>query len=81
MPTIKLPNSIIRADCLSSILAEATTKTSLRADSPLNHGSVLWLGNARVLRSWGLCDKVLDPVALNEGSPGIVIIKDLSQTE
>jgi hypothetical protein len=28
-----------------------------------------------------LCDKVLDPVALDEGNPGVVIIKDLSQSE
>jgi hypothetical protein len=63
------------------ILAEATTKTSLRADSPLNNSSDLFLGNAWIFRSWGLCDKVLDPVALDEGDPGIVIIKDLSQSE
>jgi GAF domain-containing protein len=63
------------------ILAEATKTTSLRANSPLNNSSDLWLGSARVLRSWGLCDKVLDPVALNEGDQGIVLIKNLSQIE
>jgi hypothetical protein len=63
------------------ILAEATRRTSLRVDSPLNDNSDLFLGTARILRSWGLCDKVLDPVALNKGDPGIVIIQDLSQNE
>jgi hypothetical protein len=63
------------------ILAEATTTTSLRVDSPLNNSSNLYLGTARIHRSWGLCDRVLDPGALNDGDPGIVIIKDLSQAE
>ncbi|KAF1833791.1 hypothetical protein BDW02DRAFT_551737 [Decorospora gaudefroyi] len=63
------------------ILAEATTRTSLRVDSPLNNNSDLFIGQARVLRSWGICDRVLDPVALKEEKPGIIIIKDLTQCE
>jgi hypothetical protein len=53
----------------------------LRVDSPLNSNSDLFLGTARVHRSWSLCERVLDPVALDEGDPGVVIIQDLSQME
>ncbi|KAF1841778.1 uncharacterized protein K460DRAFT_173295 [Cucurbitaria berberidis CBS 394.84] len=62
------------------ILAEATPKTSLRFDSPLNKNLDILLGNVRIPRNWGLCERVLDPFALAEGDPGIIIIKDLSQS-
>ncbi|CAO2657601.1 Nn.00g037270.m01.CDS01 [Neocucurbitaria sp. VM-36] len=62
------------------ILAEATPTTSLRFDSPLNKNLDILLGNVRIPRNWGLCERVLDPVALDEGDPGIIIIKDLSQS-
>lgn len=62
------------------ILAEATPKTSLRFDSPLNKSLDLLLGNVRIPRNWGLCERVLDASALAEGDPGIIIIKDLSQS-
>ncbi|KAF1942205.1 hypothetical protein EJ02DRAFT_466031 [Clathrospora elynae] len=59
------------------ILAEATPKTSLRFNSPLNQNSDILMGNVRIPRNWGLCERVLDTVALEEGDPGIIIIKDL----
>lgn len=62
------------------ILAEATPKTSLRFDSPLNQNFDILLGNVRIPRNWGLCERVLDPQALADGDPGIIIIKDLSQS-
>ncbi|KAJ4373932.1 hypothetical protein N0V83_002671 [Neocucurbitaria cava] len=62
------------------ILAEATPKTSLRFDSPLHKNLDILLGNVRIPRNWGLCERVLDPLALAEGDPGIIIIKDLSQS-
>jgi GAF domain-containing protein len=63
------------------VLAEATKKTSLRADSPLNKDSDLYVGMSQLPRRWALCDKVLDPVALADGDKGIFIIPDLSQSE
>ncbi|KAH7402409.1 hypothetical protein BKA66DRAFT_435834 [Pyrenochaeta sp. MPI-SDFR-AT-0127] len=62
------------------ILAEATPNTSLRFDSPLNKNLDILLGNVRIPRNWGLCERVLDPSALEDGDPGIIIIKDLSQS-
>lgn len=62
------------------ILAEATPKTSLRFDSPLNKNLDILLGNVRIPRNWGLCERVLDASALEEGDPGIIIIKDLSKS-
>lgn len=62
------------------ILAEATPKTSLKFDSPLNRTVDLGFGNVCLPRRWGICERVLDPVALAEGDDGIVIINDLSQS-
>lgn len=62
------------------ILAEATPLTPLRSDSPLNKNVDILLGNVRIPRNWGLCEQVLDPVALANGDPGIIIINDLSQS-
>jgi hypothetical protein len=63
------------------VLAEATKKTSLRANSPLNKDSDLYVGMSQLPRKWGLCDKVLDPIALTDGDEGIFIVPDLSQSE
>jgi GAF domain-containing protein len=60
------------------ILAEATPSTSLRRNSRQEKNLDILLGNVRIPRNWGLCELVLDPVALAEGDEGIVIIKDLS---
>ncbi|KAI8938103.1 hypothetical protein NX059_005772 [Plenodomus lindquistii] len=63
------------------ILAEATPRTPLRAKvSPQNDIDVL-LGNVKIPRNWGLCEQVLDPIALADGDPGIIIVKDLSQSQ
>jgi len=60
------------------ILAEATPRTSLKFDSPLNRTVDLGFGNVCLPRKWGICERVLDPAALAEGDDGIVIINDLS---
>ena len=63
------------------ILAEATPRTSLKFDSPLNRTVDLGFGNVCLPRRWGICERVLDPAALAEGDRGIVIINDLSQSK
>tara|TARA_R110002003_G_scaffold645_5_gene20948 strand:+ start:28169 stop:30385 length:2217 start_codon:yes stop_codon:yes gene_type:complete len=63
------------------ILAEATPRTSLKFDSPLNRTVDLGFGNVCLPRTWGICEKVLDPVALTEGRDGIIIINDLTQSK
>lgn len=61
------------------ILAEATPQTPLRANLSPKSSDIL-LGNVKIPRNWGLCEQVLDPGALANGDPGIIIIKDLSQS-
>lgn len=63
------------------ILAEATSTTSLRLNPLQNKDLDILLGNVCVPRNWGLCELVLDPVAVADGDPGIIIIKDLSLSE
>lgn len=63
------------------ILAEATPRTSLRFDSPLNRNLDLGFGTIKLPRKWGICEKVLDPAVLIEGSDRIVIINDLTQSD
>lgn len=63
------------------ILAEATSKTSLRHDPSKQKDLDILLGNVRIPRNWGLCERVLDSVAVATGDPGIIIINDLSQSE
>jgi hypothetical protein len=62
-------------------LAEATPRTSLRFDSPLNQNLDLGFGTIKLPRKWGICEKVLDPAVLIDGSDRIVIINDLSISE
>jgi signal transduction histidine kinase len=62
------------------ILAEATPRTSLKFDSPLNRTVDLGFGNVCLPRRWGICERVLDPVALAEGEKGVIIINDLSKS-
>ncbi len=62
------------------ILAEATPKTLLRPNSPRSEEPDIAFGNLRIPRKWGLCERVLDPLALDEGDPGVIIINDLSKT-
>jgi hypothetical protein len=62
-------------------LAEATPRTSLRFDSPLNRNLDLGFGTIKLPRKWGICEKVLDPAVLIDGSDRIVIINDLSTSE
>ncbi|EAT92190.2 hypothetical protein SNOG_00695 [Parastagonospora nodorum SN15] len=59
------------------ILAEATPKTSLKADSPLNKDDNLIFGHVRLPRRWGICEKLLEPSALVE--EGIIVINDFSK--
>ncbi|KAF2819940.1 hypothetical protein CC86DRAFT_361397 [Ophiobolus disseminans] len=63
------------------ILAEATPRTSLKFDSPLNRTIDLGFGNVCLPRKWGICERVLDPVALAEGEDGVLIINDLSTSK
>jgi hypothetical protein len=63
------------------ILAEATPRTSLRADSALNRNLDLGFGNVKLPRRWGICERVLDPANLIRDHDGIVIINDLSKSE
>lgn len=63
------------------ILAEATPRTSLKFDSPLNRTVDLGFGNVCLPRRWGICERVLDPAALAEGEQGIVIINDLAKSK
>ncbi|KAH7078197.1 hypothetical protein FB567DRAFT_129453 [Paraphoma chrysanthemicola] len=63
------------------ILAEATPRTSLKFDSPLNRTIDLGFGNVCLPRKWGICEQVLDPLVLAEGRDGIVIINDLTQSK
>jgi hypothetical protein len=63
------------------ILAEATPRTSLRADSALNRNLDLGFGNVKLPRRWGICERVLDPANLISDHDGIVIINDLSKSE
>ncbi|KAF2031275.1 hypothetical protein EK21DRAFT_99834 [Setomelanomma holmii] len=63
------------------ILAEATPRTSLKFDSPLNRTVDLGFGNVCLPRNWGICEKVLDPIALAEGREGVIIINDLTQSK
>jgi hypothetical protein len=62
------------------ILAEATPRTSLRFDTPTRKNSDIHLGTVRIPRKWGLDEKVLDPAALADDIPDIIIIQDLSQS-
>ncbi|KAF2856788.1 hypothetical protein T440DRAFT_512793 [Plenodomus tracheiphilus IPT5] len=63
------------------ILAEATPRTPLRANSSPHKDADILLGNVKIPRNWGLCELVLDPAALEDGDPGIIIVKDLSQSQ
>jgi GAF domain-containing protein len=79
------------------ILAEATPNTSLKPESVLNKANDLGFGNVRLPRryvtsmckrrvlsdrsSWGVCERVLDPVAVADGNEGIVIINDFTKSE
>ncbi|KAH8723062.1 hypothetical protein GQ44DRAFT_710926 [Phaeosphaeriaceae sp. PMI808] len=63
------------------ILAEATPRTSLKFDSPLNRTIDLGFGSVCLPRRWGICEQVLDPVALAEGEDGVIIINDLTKSK
>jgi hypothetical protein len=63
------------------ILAEATSSLPLRSGRRHDAGHELWLGNVRIPRSSGVCERVLGLNTLDAGKAVAVVIDDMAENE